>query len=87
LSSFRQGRDELQGLLDSKVASGYSYSVVAHLRWDLKQIFDMSVSEGYLDRNPADLLFVPREARRPENKSMTLDQTSSLGKWAMFCFQ
>jgi len=74
LSSFTRGRDELQALLERKAASGLSYSVVAHLRWDLRQIFRMAVTEGYLDRNPAELLFVPKEARRPETKRMTLEQ-------------
>jgi hypothetical protein len=44
LGSF--SRDELQTLLDEKAASGLSYSVVAHLRWDLRQIFRMAVAEG-----------------------------------------
>jgi hypothetical protein len=50
LDSF--GRDELQSFLDRK-SSAFSFSVVDHLRWDLKQIFDMAVAEGYLRRNPA----------------------------------
>jgi hypothetical protein len=43
LSSFR--RDELQDLLDGK-AKDHSFSVVDHLRWDLKQIFDMANRGG-----------------------------------------
>lgn len=54
-------RDELQTMLDQKAASGLSYSVVAHLRWDLRQILRMAVSEGHILRNPADLLFIPRK--------------------------
>ena len=42
---------------------GLSFSVVDHLRWDMKQIFDMAVAEGQIERNPALLLFTPREAR------------------------
>ncbi len=38
-------RDELQDLLDAKAQSGLSYPVVDHLRWDMKQIFDMAVAE------------------------------------------
>jgi integrase len=72
LSSFT--RDDLQAVLDEKAAGGLSYSVVAHLRWDLRQIFRMAVSEGYLQRNPAELLFIPREAPRPHVPSMTFDQ-------------
>lgn len=72
LGSFN--REELQTLLDEKAQSGLSYSVVAHLRWDLRQIFNMAVSEGYLVRNPAELLFVPREAKRPEHTAMTPEE-------------
>jgi hypothetical protein len=41
-------RDEIQGLLDEKAASGLPYSVVAHLGWDMRQIFRMAAAEGYL---------------------------------------
>lgn len=51
-------RDELQDLLDRKVEKeGLSFSTVDHLRWDLKQVFDMMISEGHIERNPAQLLF------------------------------
>jgi integrase len=63
LTSFR--RDELQDLLDAKAHAGLSYSVIAHLRWDLRQILRMAVEEEILSRNPAELLFVPRAAPRP----------------------
>ena len=52
----------LQDLLDAK-ATGLSFSVVDHLRWDLKQVFDMTVAEGHVERNPALLLFTPKEAK------------------------
>jgi integrase len=74
LTSF--SRDELQTFLDQKAARGVSYSVVAHLRWDLRQVFRMAVTEGNLPRNPAELLFVPREARRPAAPRMTLEQVN-----------
>jgi hypothetical protein len=64
LSGFR--RDELQDLLHLKVnKDGLSFSVVDHLRWDLKQSFDMAVAEGQVVRNPALLLFTPKEAGSP----------------------
>src|SRR5262245_22775388 len=66
LGSFSRGRDELQDLLDGLANNGTSYSEVAHVRWDLRQIFRMAVSESYLDRNPAELLYVPKAARRTE---------------------
>lgn len=72
LASFR--RDELQDLLDAKARAGLSYSVVAHLRWDLRQVLRMALEEEILSRNPAELLFVPREARRPEHTVMTFGQ-------------
>ena len=65
-------RDELQDFLDRKAQKGLSYSVVSHLRWDLKQIFELAVSEGYLIRNPASMLFVPKEARRAPKLVMNL---------------
>jgi integrase len=72
LGSF--SRDELQTMLDEKAKAGLSYSVVAHLRWDLRQIFRMAVSEGYILRNPAELLFIPRDAPRPEHTAMSLEE-------------
>ena len=72
LGSF--SRDELQTFLDEKAEAGLSYSVVAHLRWDLRQIFRMAVAEGNLVRNPAELLFIPRDAPRPEHTAMTLEE-------------
>jgi len=69
LGSF--SREELQGFLDRKAAAGLSFSTVNHLRWELKQIFDMAVAEGFLQRNPAQLLFTPRECPRPATKIMT----------------
>ena len=41
-------RDQLQDFLDGKGSSGLSFSTVDHLRWDLKQVFDMAVAEGFL---------------------------------------
>jgi integrase len=72
LNSFT--RDELQEVLDQKASSGLSYSVVAHLRWDLRQIFRMATTEAFLQNNPAELLFVPRELPRPNVHSMTFEQ-------------
>ena len=69
LSSFK--RDQLQDVLDGKVKVGLSFSVVEHLRWDIKQVFDMAVAEGYLQRNPALLLFTPRQAKHPVRRVMT----------------
>jgi len=67
-------RDELQDLLDSKAKRGLSFSIVDHLRWDLRQIFEMAVAEGFIDRNPALLLFTPKNAVRPVKRVMNLDE-------------
>ena len=74
----RFNRDGLQIFLDQKAATGLSYSIVAHLRWDFRQIFRMAVAEGCLSRNPAELLFIPREARRFPKPRLTLDQVTLL---------
>lgn len=65
-------RDELQDFLDKKAAQ-FSFSVVAHLRWDLKAIFHMAQAEGLVAKNPAALLFIPREAKKPKREVMTLE--------------
>jgi integrase len=70
LSTFN--RNELQDFLDAK-AQKFSFSTVAHLRWDLKAIFDLAVAEGALQRNPALLLFTPRTAPRPKREVMTIE--------------
>lgn len=71
------GRDELQAFLDRK-GQTLSFNVVNHLRWDLKQIFDMAVAEGYLHRSPAMLLFTPRDCRRAEVRVMTVEEVRRL---------
>jgi len=71
LKSFR--RDELQDLLDQKAGS-LSFSVVDHLRWDLKQIFDMAMAEGQVQRNPAMLLFTPRGATKAVRRAMNIQE-------------
>jgi len=76
LGSFH--REQLQGFLDQKAAAGLSFSVVDHLRWDLKQVFDMAVAEGFLLRNPAQLLFTPRECPRPTIRIMTTEEVQKL---------
>src|SRR5437879_3788443 len=57
-------RTELQNFLDRKAASGLSFSTVDHLRWDLKQIFEIAVAEDYVRKKPAALLFTPNRVKR-----------------------
>ena len=75
LRSFR--RDELQDLLDLKVNVPLSFSVIDHLRWDLKQIFDMALAEGHVERNPALLLFTPKAAKKPVHRAMTIEEVQT----------
>ena len=69
-------RDELQRFLDSK--SSLSFSTVDHLRWDLKQMFEMAVAEGVILRNPAAILFTPRSCPRPERRSLTIEEVKKV---------
>lgn len=77
LASFN--RDDLQAVLDRK-GQALSFSVVDHLRWDLKQIFDMAVAEGYLQRNPATLLFTPRGCKRATARVMSVEDVRQMFK-------
>ncbi len=52
-------REELQKLLERRPGK-LSKSVVSHLRFRLRSIFDLAISEGAVDRNPATELYTPR---------------------------
>jgi integrase len=71
-------RDDLQAFLDKKASEGLSFSTVDHLRWDLKQIFDMAVHEEYLKKNPAALLFTPNHISVSPKLVMTWDDVKLL---------
>ena len=62
-------RDTLQDFLDAKAAT-FSNSLVSKLRWDLKQIFTMAQAEGLTERNPAQLLSIPKVEKRPNRAVM-----------------
>lgn len=51
-------RKELQALLDRKAAAGLSYSIVAHIRWQLRAIFQMAKNDGLISLEPAESLHV-----------------------------
>ncbi len=51
-----------------------SFSVMDHLRFDCRQIFGMAVAEGHLERNPALMLFTPKEAVQPLRRVMNLQE-------------
>lgn len=60
----------LQEYLEGKAAT-LSFSVVDHLRWDLKSIFDMAIAERLLTVNPAATLYTPKTAKRKPKRVMT----------------
>ena len=70
-------RVELQDFLDAK-AEVLSFSVVDHLRWDLRQILELGRAEGILERSPAALLFTPRAAQKPRRKRMNWKEVQQL---------
>jgi integrase len=70
-------RMELQEFLERKADSGLSYSVVAHLRWDLRQIFRLAVAEASLLKNPAETLFIPRNAAQPIRRVMNFEEVKT----------
>jgi hypothetical protein len=68
----------MQQFLDDR--KHMAYSMVDHLRWDLKQILHLAVAKGVIESNPAYvepgtmLLFVPRECAKPKRLVMATDQ-------------
>src|SRR5262249_7496306 len=48
-------RDLLQQYLEQKAAQGLSFSLVDHLRWDLRAIFRLAVEDRLLRLNPAEM--------------------------------
>jgi hypothetical protein len=53
-------------------------SAVAHLQWTLRQIFRMVVEERYLNRDPAEMLYIPRKARRHHGNVMSKEEVKKL---------
>ena len=60
-------REELQKLLDDK-AKDRSRSLVDHLRFRLRSTFELAMSEGIVDRNPALALYTPRGCKPGRQK-------------------
>jgi len=67
-------RRDLQDLLDSLAAAGKSASVVGHVRWQLKSIFDMARADGLIAVHPAAALVQPVTKAAPVKRVMTLDE-------------
>jgi integrase len=71
-------RELLQQYLEKKAASGFSFSLVDHLRWDLRAIFRLAVQDGYLASNPAELLFTPVKVNKPSRKVLSGEQVQTI---------
>ena len=68
----------MQHYLEQKAARGLSFSVVDHLRWDLRAIFRLALQDRLLPSNPAEMLFTPRTVTRPSRRVLTPDQVQAL---------
>src|SRR5262249_22316790 len=71
-------RDLLQAYLEQKAAKGLSFSVVDHLRWDLRAIFRLAVQDGHIRSTPAELLFAPRAGPRPSRRVLSGDKVQAM---------
>ena len=69
-------RDEMQKLLD-RIAKKCGRSVVDHLRFRLRSIFELAMSEGVVDRNPATTLFLPRHFRAVRERKVLTPETAA----------
>jgi len=69
-------RARFQQFLDDKAGAGLSFSVVDHLRWDLRAILKLAEHEGFVNRNEAELLYTPREATRAERRIMSNEEVN-----------
>jgi integrase len=65
---------DLQMFLNRKADTGLSRSVVAHLRWDLHQIFKVARAEGHIVRDPTQALYTPRGGEVVEKRTMTREE-------------
>jgi integrase len=71
-------RDRLQQYLEQKAATGCSFSVLDHLRWDLRAIFRLAAQDGVLASNPAELLFTPPTLASPSRRVLSAKQVQQL---------
>jgi len=72
------GREQLQDFLEKKASGGLSASVVSHLRWDLRAIFQLAVEDGVVSRDPATSLVTPAIASRSIKRVMNREQVNQL---------
>jgi integrase len=71
-------RDFLQQYLEQKAAQSCSFSVVDHLRWDLRAIFRLAAQDGVLPNNPAELLFTPPTVASPSRRVLRANQVQQI---------
>src|SRR5262249_13289233 len=71
-------RDLLQRYLEQKAAQGHSFSLVDHLRWDLRAIFRLAVQDRLLGANPAEMLFTPRTVSRPSRRILSPEHVQQI---------
>ena len=66
-------RSQMQSFLNDK-AGRLSSSIVGHLRWHLNAIFRMAKSDGAVNVNPAEGLFIPACIEQMEKRVMSEEQ-------------
>ena len=67
-----------QRYLEQKAAAGCSFSVVDHLRWDLRAIFRLATQDRLLPSNPAEMLFTPPTLATPSRRVLTPEQVQQI---------
>jgi integrase len=70
-------REEMQRLLNDRAKAKKSRSLVDHLRFRLRSIFELAISEGVVDRNPAATLFTPRHCAAGKEKFVLTPEEST----------
>src|SRR5213594_2466149 len=55
-----------------------SFSVVDHLRWDLRAIFRLAAQDRLLSSNPAEMLFTPPTLATPSRRVLTPEQVQQI---------
>lgn len=73
-------RDVLQRYLERKSSKKLSYSVVHHLRWDLRAIFRFAQQDGLIDHNPAESLFTPGTPGTGSRQVLNAEQVQEILK-------
>jgi len=70
-------RSELQALL-AEQARSCSRSMVDHLRFRLRSVFALAMSEGVVDRNPAAALFTPRHYQEGRSREVLTPEQAAI---------